>query len=187
VNALARLSALPFTALLFGATPAAQEIPWRGGASDWIIIVPQGSPVKFNGWHQYGYAQFDGRFVLTGQYALTLTDNCERPGTEDCLVVDIDPDPEIAARLPRVKHSGDVWITIREDGRLRRAIVGPRERAELLSGKIRSATGRTSIVVDRFSVGGDCEQVWYSARFVAFAKPSSPARTRFGGGFGCGY
>jgi len=187
MKAFVRIAALPFAALLVGATPAAQEIPWRGGAADWVIIVPKGSPVKFNDWHEYGYARFDGRFVLTGQYALTLTDNCERPGTEDCLVVDIDPDPEIAARLPRVKNHGDVWITISEDGRFLRSIAGPRERAKLLSGKIRSVTGRTSIVADQFSVGGDCEQVWYSARFVAFAKPPKPARTRFGGGFGCGY
>lgn len=183
--AFSRLAVFLLAVALVGAAPAAQEIPWRG--SNWVLLVPHGSPVKFRGWHEHGYARFDGRFVLTGEYALTLTDNCQRPGTEDCLIVDIEPDPAIVARLPHIKDGGDVWITIRNEGRLLRSIAGPRQRAALLAGKIRSMTGRTSIVVDQFSVGGDCEQVWYSARFVAFATPPKLARAEFGGGFGCGY
>ena len=179
-----RIVALVSALLLVGAAPAAQEISWPG--SNWVLEVPHGSPVKFQGWHEHGYARFDGRFVLTGDYALTLTENCERPGTEDCLTIDIEPDPAIAARLPRMKDDGDVWITIRDDGRLLRSIAGPRQRATLLTREGRSVTGRTSIVVDEFSVGGDCEQVWYSARFVALEVAPKLARTDFSGGFGCG-
>ena len=186
MNVFARLAVLPIAALLISAAPAAQEIPWRGSGSRWVLVVPHGSPVKFRGWHEYGYARFEGRFVLTGEYALTLTDNCERPGTEDCLTLDIEPDPAIAARLPHLKDDSDVWITIRDERRFLRSIAGPQQRAALLAGKIRSVTGRTSIVVDQLWAGGDCEQAWYSARFVAIAKPSKLARTEFTGGFGCG-
>jgi hypothetical protein len=182
----AALIAVAGSLLLIGAAPADQEIPWPN--SSWVIAVPKDSPVRFKGWHEYGYAQFDGRFVLTGEYALTVMELCERPGTEECLVFDVQPDPVIARRLPHLKDGGDAWITVTDEKkRLVETITSPEQRKALLRGKLDSVTGRTSIVVDQFWVGGDCDQVWYSARFVEFAQPRKDARTEFGGGFGCGY
>ena len=143
--------------------------------------------MEFRGWHQYGYAEFDGRFVLTGKFALTLTENCERPGTEDCLVLDLEPDPAVAARLPYYRNQSGGWINIREEGRLVRSIASPRQRAALVAGKIQSLTGRTSIVVDQLSTGIDCESASFWARFVAVGKVPKLARTNFNGGFGCGH
>ena len=146
--------------------------------------------MRFRSWHKYGYAQFDGRFVLTGAYALTLTspELCEARRREDCLVMDIEPDRAIAARLPHLKNGRrDMWITIRNERRLIQSIISSRQRVALLAGKTQSVTGRTSIVVDQFSVAGDCDSVWYSARFLAIARPPKLARGRFSGGFGCGY
>jgi len=179
------LVSLLFVTLLVSAAPAAQEIAWPG--TSWTLIVPVGSPLKFRGWNQDGDgdAKFDGRFVLTGEFALTTTENCERSTL--CLQMDIEPDPPIAVRLPHLKNGGQVWITITNEGQLVRSISSPEQRSALLAGKLQSVTGRTSIVVDQFRVGGDCEQVWYSARFVSFAKPPTYAQTEFGGGFGCGY
>lgn len=183
----AALVALAASLMLISAAPPPQEI--ASPRSKWVIAVPPRSLVKFRRWHEDGYAQFDGRFLLTGEYALTLVSDgvCESPRREDCLTLDVEPDPAIKARLPHLKNGGDMWVTIEDERRLVQSITRPKQRAALVAGKIQSVTGRTSIIVDQFSVGSDCESVWYSARFVALAKPLKPARTEFDGGFGCGY
>jgi hypothetical protein len=176
-----------FASLLLGSAPPPREIPMPAAWGEWILVVPQGSPVTFRDWHQEGYARFDGRFVLTGKYALTSSESCERLGTESCFELDIEPDPAVAARLPHFKNHAVGWVIIRNNRRILQSIADQRQRAALLAGKIPSLRGRTSVVVDQFWAGGDCEQAWYSARFVAFAKNPERTHTKFAGGFGCGY
>ncbi len=148
-------------------------------------MIPSNSPVKFREWHEYGFAQFDGRFVLTGEFALNMTDNCEGAG-EDCLALDIKPDLAIASRLPHWKDdAGEIWIGITGEKQLVQTIASPRQRAALVAGKIPHVTGRVSIVVDDFSAGGDCDSHWYTARFVKLAQPPKLALTDASGAVGC--
>jgi hypothetical protein len=184
---LTRVATLPLALLLVGAGPPAKVVPDLYD-SKLALVIPTGSPVKFRSWKD-GYAQFDGQFVLTGNYALSVMDNCDGIG-EACIQLDIEPDPPIAARLPywnnRGKRWGNAdWITITEEKRLVKIIANSHQRAALVAGKIRSLTGRTAIVVDDFSTGGGCESVWFAARFVAIAKAPKIARTNFTGAFGC--
>ena len=107
--------------------------------------------MKFRGWKD-GYAHFDGRIVLTGEYTLSLVEACDLQD-DDCLEVDIKPDPAIAARLPRWKNDGDMWVIITGERQMIRSIASPKQRAALLANKIPRLTGKTSIVVDDFSAG----------------------------------
>ena len=187
-NLSAALAVLAASSMLISATPARRQIEFP--RSDWVIAIPLGSPVKFDRWRDPATAQFDGRFVLTGEYALQLIPDelCGLQTREDCLVLEVKPDRAIANRLPHVEdRGGELWITIRDERRLIDGIVTRSQRAALLGGKTQSVTGRVSIIVDQFWVGGECDGVWYSARFVKLAEPLQLARTKFKGGVGCGY
>lgn len=190
MNAFRRLAIIPFVTLMLGAAPTHQVIRPPNSTNppnftDWAIIVPSDSLVKFRAWHEYGYAQFNGRFVLSGEFALRMTENCDGVG-EACLVIDVKPDSAIAARLPHWNNQGDMSIGLKDDKQLIQSLSDRPQRAALVTGKIPHLTGRLSIVVDEFSAGGDCESAWYAARFVEIAKPPRLARTGFTGDVGCG-
>lgn len=183
MNAFQRLAFLPVVPLLVSAAPAEHVISMPD-APNFALVIPARTPVKFRAWKD-GYAHFDGRFVLTGDFTLSLMEGCDLID-EACLAVDIEPDPAIAARLPRWKNDGDMWITIIGERQMIRSIANPTQRAALLANKIPRLTGRTSIIVNGFSAGVECDSTYYLARFVAFTKPPQLARTKFTGGYGCG-
>ena len=152
------------------------------------LIVPPDSPVRFRGYGgKYGYAQFDGRFVLTGTVIYGCAIDCGEKFEDRFLRVDVVPDPAIAARLPHWKrrHS-DMRIVIDPPERFVRTITTPSQRVALRSGTLADVRGRISIVVDQFETGIECASPTFAARFVSTAAPPRFTKIEQNGNYGCG-
>jgi hypothetical protein len=169
---------------LISATPAgkAREIPWVPG-SDEAIVIPAASPVRFKGFNKDHYAVFSGRFVLTGTFVYGCNVDCDPPNPD--VEADIIPDPGSA--LPHWKlRSGDMLIYLVDGERLANQIVSRQERAALLAGKVKDVRKHVSILVDDFQAGIECDSPFYSARFIAVAKPLKLASAKTEANYGCG-
>jgi hypothetical protein len=190
VNHVARFTVMPLAVLLISATSAEQVIPLPDqDAGGEALVVPADSPVHFRGWNKYHYAQFDGRFVLTGTFMYGCEADCEGGGpykTSD-LELTVVPDPGLKARLPnwKIRHN-DMMILISRSRSLQASLGSSVERRRLLAGKLPYIAGRISIVVDHFETGIECDSANFGARFVAVAKPARMARSDFNGDYGCG-
>ena len=171
------------------AAPGDKIIPAKD-ANGHVIFVPHDSPIQF---HHFGgkydphEAHFAGRFVLTGTFTYGCDIECDPPLKDEDLILAIEPDRAVAARLP---HWGagccsDMLIYITRERRLIDAITSPKDRARLRSGKITRIEGRISVVVDNFVAGISCDQPVYTARFVSIVRPSA-RKPGSGGFFGCG-
>jgi hypothetical protein len=142
--------------------------------------------MKFVHFDKEGGAHFSGRFVLSGLFAYGCEVECQGKITEDCLVLTIVPDPEVAARLPRWKvHDNDIKIYLTREAPLARAIATPKQKAALLSGKLPEIRGHIAVVVDDFQTAIECDSASYSARFVAIAKPPKRETKAPDGNYGC--
>ena len=180
------LAAALLIALPAQAAPGDKIIPAKD-ANGHVIVVPRKSPIRF---HHFGgeydphEAHFAGRFVLTGTFSFGCDIECDPPLKDDDMVLAIQPDRPVAARLPHWRNGGDMMIYITHERRLIDAITSASDRARLRSGKITKIEGRISIVADNFVAGYECDQPSYTARFVSIAK--APARKQGTGGFfGC--
>lgn len=187
---VARLLALPISALLLSAAPSPQVIPLPDKeAAGEALVIPADSPVQFRGWNKYGYAQFAGRFVLTGRFMYGCGESdCQGDGPikESDLTLSVVPDPALAARLPnwKIRHN-DMMILISRWRPLKHSLGTAAERRLLLSGKTPYLSGRISIVVDHFETGIECDSANFGARFVEVTKPPKLALTQFTGDYGC--
>lgn len=180
-----RIASLPLALLLVSAAPTDRVIPHPEVESE-ALIVPHDSPVKFRRWGKYGYAQFDGRFVLTGAFTYGCEVDCDGPVKEADLAFNVVPDPVLAARLPHWKvDTTDMMVRVGREKRLARAVITPQQRAALLSGKLTNIRGRISIIVDDFQTGIECDSAGYSARFVAIAKAPKIDHVELNGDYGC--
>ena len=152
-------------------------------------MIPGNSPVRFRGWDKYGYAEFEGRFVLTGTFTYGCWSGCadyDGPVEEADLDVRIVPDPQLAARLPHWKdRNNDMLILIKRGDALATSIASPRQQAALRAGKVEYIRGRTAIVVDDFRTGIECDSAGFRARFVAISKAPKLARVELNGEYGC--
>jgi hypothetical protein len=190
MNAVRRLLILALVPVLISAAPAKQIIPLPDNdAGGEALIVPADSPVHFRGWNKYGYAQFDGRFVLTGTFMYGCGEgDCEGAGPykESELTLAVVPDAELAARLPnwKIRHN-DMMILISRWRPVEHSLATVAERRMLLSGKTAYISGRISIDVDHFETGIECDSANFGARFVAIAKPAKVAINDFTGDYGC--
>lgn len=169
---------------LLAAAPAgeAREIPWVPG-SDEAIVIPAASPVRFKGFNKDHYAVFSGRFVLTGTFVYGCNVDCDPPNPD--VEADIIPDADSA--LPHWKlRNGDMLVFLVDGERLANQIVSRQERAALSAGKVPDVRKHVSIVVDDFEVGIECDSPFYSARFIAIAKPAKLASAKAQPNYGCG-
>lgn len=183
---LARFALLPLAAMLIGAAPAERVIPFPD-VSGWSLVVPTGSPAKFRRFGKYGVAQFGGRVVLSGTFTYGCDIECEGPLQESQLVLVVQPDTEDAALLPRVKdRDGDLAIYIRNGSRAAHMVTTPQQRAALRAGRLPYVQGRISIIVEDLEISGECDSVFYSARFVGLAKRQKIAAIGPAAGAGCG-
>lgn len=184
---LARIASIPLAFLLVSASPADRLIPHPDpGTENEALIIPHDSPVKFRRWDKYGYAQFDGSFVLTGTFTYGCVADCEGPVEEEYLRVDVVPDPAMAARLPHWKvRDHDMSIVIVREKRLAKSIASPRQHAALRAGKIQYVRGRVAIAVDDFRTGIECDSANFTARFVAIAEAPKLAPIELNGDYGC--
>ena len=183
---LARAALLPLVAMIVSAAPAPRVIPLPG-VPDEALIIPTDSPVKFHRWDKYGYAEFDGRFVLTGTFTYGNNEaDYEGPLKDDDLEFRMVPDPQFAARLPnwKIRHN-DMFILIKRGSMLGHSITSSREHAAILAGKIHGVHGRISIVVDNFRTGIECDSANFTARFVAVSKAPRLVQVEFKGDYGC--
>lgn len=188
MTALARVALLPLASLMVSASPAPSIIRLPGNPDE-AVIIPPDSPVRFRRWDKYGYAEFEGRFTLTGTFSYGCWSNCaDYIGRiqESDLDVRIVPDPSIAARLPRWQHfNNDMIILIIRSQGLTASIADPRHHAALRSGKLEYLRGRTAIVVDQFQTGIECDSANFRARFVRIAKTPKLVTATFNGDYGC--
>lgn len=184
----ARAALLPLALLLLSASPGPTIIPLPGHPDE-AIVIPRDSPVKFRRWDKYGYAEFDGRFTLSGAFTYGCWSNCadyNGPVRESDLDVRIAPDASIAARLPRWQHrKNDMLVLIKRSGQLAAMIASPRQHTALRSGKLEYLRGRATIVVDQFQTGIECDSTNFRARFVAMARKPRLASARLNGDYGC--
>ena len=176
--------------LLASAAPSSQIISHPRYANE-AVVVPTGSPVRFRDFDKdSGYARFDGSFVLTGKFIYGCGSNCadyEGPVEESDLLVAIEPDPRLVARLPHWKaRQQDMLIFITGEQKLARAIATPRQHAALLAGKIPNLNGRIALLVDDFQTGLECDSATFTARFVSIAQAPEVARVELNGAYGCG-
>jgi hypothetical protein len=188
MTVLARAALLPVAVLMMSASPGSRIIPLPGHPDE-AIVIPPDSPVKFRRWNKYGYAEFDGRFMLSGTFTYGCWSNCadyNGPVEESDLDVRVVPDPSIAARLPRWQHrKNDMLILITRSRQLAASIASPRQHAALRSGKLEYLRGRTTVVVDQFQTGIECDSTNFRARFVAITKAPKLASAGLNGDYGC--
>jgi hypothetical protein len=163
---------------MVAAAPAGKvrEIPWAPG-DDEALVIPAASPLRFKGFNKDHYAQFNGRFVLTGTFIYGCNIECEPPLKKDDVFVDIIPDRSMARLLPYWKLRGsDMRIFLVDGDRLAKMIVTRKDEARLLAGKIPDVRKHVAIVVTDFEAGIECDSPSYSARFISLAKPAEAAR-----------
>jgi hypothetical protein len=166
--------------------PKATFIPWTPGNYEGLLI-PAASPIHFTRWDKEHYAHFSGRFILTGTFVYGCNVECGPPMQSADIEADVIPDPAMAARLPRWKlRNGDLLIYLVDGERLAKQIVTRNERAALLAGKVPDVRKHVAIVVDDFQAGIECDSAFYSARFIAIAKPVQVARGKTEPNYGCG-
>ena len=173
---------------LVSAAPAHQAafIPWNPGDEEGLVI-PASSPVRFTHWDKEHYARFSGRFVLTGTFVYGCNVECGPPMQDADIEADIIPDPALAAALPHWKlRNGDLLIYLVDGERLAKQIVTRRERAALMAGKVPDVRKHVAIVVDDFQTGIECDSPFFSARFIALAKPVQIAQRKVEPNYGCG-
>ena len=173
---------------LVSASPGAKptEIAWTPG-SDEAIVIPAASPVRFKGFDKEHYARFSGRFVLTGTFVYGCNVECGPPMQNADIEADLIPDPAMAAALPHWKlRNGDLLIYLVDGERLAKQIVTRRERTALMAGKLPDIRKHVAITVDDFQAGIECDSAFYSARFIALAKPVQVAQKKVEPNYGCG-
>jgi hypothetical protein len=184
-----KISAVLAALLLFvpAASDAAGERAFPEPQYGETLVVPATSPVRFKAFRQPLDAAFTGQFVLTGVFTYGCEFDCEGPVRPADLMLYFIPDPSLAARFPHwTKTHNDVRVAISgAEPFLRRAITS-KQRAALASGKLPLVTGRAGILITDFHTSVECGTVFWTARFVAVARPVKLKSIRVAGNFGCG-
>jgi hypothetical protein len=143
--------------------------------------------VQFTGFDKDGVAHFSGRFELSGAFVYGCEYDCEGTVGENSLSFDLVPDPELAKRLPHWEERGDdMVVSIDGADPLAPSLATREQKAALLSGKLDDVRGRIAITVDDYSADFGCDySPYYSARFVALAKPPRLAQIDVDANFAC--
>ena len=187
-----RVLLAPLALMLAAAAPPSTRIP-HPQYPNHVLVIPHDSPVKFKRWEE-GEAIFEGHFVLTGGWSYGCAFDCGDPPEEAYFQFELNPEPEIAARLPHWTSAGqgedngfgDHSIIIMREQKLVQRVVEPVLAAALRNDNVPYVQGRVSIVVDDFRTGFSCDSSYYSASFVAMAEPSKLATAQPSGVGTCG-
>jgi hypothetical protein len=184
--ALARLATLALALLLVSAGPQNKVIPLAGGDGE-SMVIPNGSPVQFQGWGKNDVAHFRGRFILAGTYSYGCEFCDDWPIKDDELSLKVTPDPALASRLPHWKlRSGHNALFVDGSERLNRSIGTAAERRALKGGKLSDIHGRITILVDHFDAGIECDGATYSVHLVAILERPTVEHEKLDGSYGCG-
>ncbi|HTQ36718.1 MAG TPA: hypothetical protein VMH77_06755 [Steroidobacteraceae bacterium] len=148
------------------------SIPLADGAD--TVLVPAGSPVRFDAQQEHDELRFSGRFVLSGTYY--YGDGEFNDGPDFRPEVMFVPDPDIAARLPYFQVRGHADAIYIENGReFARAVIPAGTLARASRKGAPHATGRVSVWVDGFAASIQCDTPNYAAHFVSVYKPGQVA------------
>ena len=170
-----RLLALALAALSIAAAPPAAEYPLNDVEGE-ALVVPASSPVKFTGFEEHR-GRFSGEFILNGTLIYRCEVDCDVPIDPRSLTAFVIPDRPLASTLPYWKaRRSEIRIQFDNGEQLADAVIGAAERKALLAGKVSDIRKRVSLKVDDFRLGLDCDSAFYSARFVAIARPPRIAR-----------
>ena len=135
------------------------------------IVIPADSPVTFASRGKHSGVNFDGRFVLSGTYY--YGDAEFNDGPEVMLELTFIPDPAMAARLPYFKERGRPHAIFLTNGEaLAKAVIPGATLAALNKKGAPYATGKVSILVDKFTTQIECDAPEYTARFISVYKPA---------------
>jgi len=184
MSTLARIAAISLSVLTLGAAPAPTLISYPKAKGE-FLIVPDTSPVRFQGWREHGStAHFGGRFVLSGTFILQCSGLCNEDDNVELYIV---PDRALLARLPHWKlHKNDMMIAVMRPSQVAKKITTSIQRTRLASGKLPDIRGRISIVAEDFTTQMICDSADYYVRFIAVSKPAKIVPVRFSGNYGCG-
>jgi hypothetical protein len=171
--------------LLLGARQGDRVVRHPGSGP--ALIIPAGSPVRFTGFTKEGAARFSGRFELSGTFVYHCEIECEPGMKERDLSLGIMPDPPLAKRMPHWQDRGDgMVIDLSRIESLRGRIAPARQVAALLGGKIPEIRGRMVVIAKDYSADYGCDfSPYYSARFIAVAKPLKLSKSEAEPNFGC--
>jgi hypothetical protein len=185
-QAIAALTAVLLAFVPAQAAAGDKRIPVKG-YNGHVLIVPHDSPIRFDhfgGKYDPNEVHFRGHFILSGKFSYGCDIECNPPLRDEDLILTIEPDAAVAARLPHWENGGDMLIYISRERRLIDAITSSADRARLRSGKIANLDGRVTVIADKFVAAYECDHPVYTARFVSLVR--APARTRISGGLsGC--
>ena len=149
------------------------------------LIVPESSPLAVRSTDKKEVSvQISGRYVLSGTYHLGyLGWEGEQPGDWTAY---IDPDAADRAKLPYWQRRGGnehVWID--NQRQFARAVIPADVLTRLQTEKIKSVSGRISIVVEGYKAWIECDAPNYSTHFVSIYKPQLVQLSQAYTGFGC--
>jgi hypothetical protein len=164
-------AALAVSLLLAGpalAKPVSIALPDKAD----IVIVPDGSGLKFVKFDDEHQAVFAGKLTLSGTFYYGDNEYNDGPGVD--LTLYFTPDAATVAHLPFLKTRGKAESLVVTDAAKFGAAVLTRAQAATLSKKgtpVPYATGHAALTVDNLTVGVVCDVQSFTARFIAVAKP----------------
>ena len=135
--------------------------------------IPKGSPVKFVSLAQYGVANFQGRFVMSGSYHYGyITNDPSRDATFGQLELYFLPDTAIRKILPYWKERGAVReMRFKNEHDFVTTVISTDDLTKLKEKKIFSVTGRAWIVVENYEASVECDYPTYAVTFVSIERP----------------
>jgi hypothetical protein len=120
------------------------------------LIVPAASGLHYKSTDGDGTSKFDGRIMLSGTYYY------DAGADADGATLQLIPDRETWARLPRFKEHGTPASLYMSEAKAFAKASGITKR---------TARGKTQIWADRFEAGIECDVPFFNARFVALVQP----------------
>lgn len=152
-----------------------------------VFAVPKRGPLKLRKLDMDG-AHFAGRIMLSGTYVYGRNSSYVSDGFTTKPDLHFIPDPASRALLPYLNEYGPVRGVYFSNGRsFLKTVLSPSTIAKLDALKIKSVTGKLTIVVDRFEATAVCDSPVYTVRFLRIVQPHEMvASNKLAQPIGCG-
>ena len=144
------------------------------------FAIPKATPVQFASLEQYGVATFAGRFLMSGTFYYGYeSDDPNADATYGLLELYFIPDKRLAAKLPYWSQRGHVHeIRFLNERAFVNAVISQKSIKNLAEKKIRSLSGRASVLVEGYQASVECDYPTYSVTFVSAENLATIAATR---------
>jgi hypothetical protein len=165
------LVAVVATTLTALAADAPKVVPLPGG--QFSYAMPSGSPLQFDKRLDQALVRFKGTFRLEGEYRYgRLSNDPKDDAAYDVIMLTFVPDAKYLAMLPYWADRGPVTELMFENEKdFIAKVINPSAVADIRSRKRMSVTGRTAIMVDRYTLAFDCDNPTYTVRFLKVDVP----------------